>query len=155
MGIFWWSIRKRAYLQSCNGISGISYEMHHAVWHGGWWGGGVGGVSIYKNIFDIYVTFLYLCVYRIFSYIYVYIHTYPYTFIYRQAAIWSSVNIWHTHTHTSSVHTCVGVNGNINLFLKTFRPKKNLQCLRSMFQIHNETGNIWSHFSILFFFLHR
>jgi hypothetical protein len=29
------------------------------------------------------------------------------------------------------------------------------QCLRSMFQIHNETGNIWSHFSVIFFFLYR
>jgi predicted membrane channel-forming protein YqfA (hemolysin III family) len=29
------------------------------------------------------------------------------------------------------------------------------QCLRSMLQLHNETGNIWSHFSVIFFFLFR
>jgi len=63
------------------------------------------GGSVYVKMFLIYIKlFLYLCVYRIFSYIYVYIHTYPYTFIYRQTAIWPSVLVWHTHTHTSSVH---------------------------------------------------
>ena len=29
------------------------------------------------------------------------------------------------------------------------------QCLRSVLQIHNETGNIWSHFSVIFFFIFR